>query len=118
MATGKTTVVIVKPEERVAALESSQRKIERIMVGVTVLIFGGIAAFILIPSRALDTTSAWISQLENGGSVSRNASTNCLDPRNKNTVYCLDRAASVDSDWRSISRTKDGKSNQFTLTGR
>ena len=118
MAPGKTTTVYIKPEERVAALVSSQRKIERTMIGVTLLIFGGIAAFILIPSRALNTTTAWISQFENGGSVSRNASTNCLDPRNKNTVYCLDRAASVDADWRSISRGQNGKSNQFTLTGR
>lgn len=118
MAPGKTTAVYIKTEDRVAELKSSQRKIERVMVGVTLLIFGSIAAFVLIPSRALDSTTAWISQFENGGNVSRNASTNCLDPRNKNTVYCLDRAASVESDWRSITRGQKGKSNQFTLTGR
>jgi hypothetical protein len=118
VAPGKTTTIYIKPEDRVAQLKSHQKKIERMMVGVTLLIFGGIAAFILIPSQALDTTSAWISRFENGGTVSRNAATNCLDPRNRKTAYCLDRAAVVESDWKAMSRFSGGKANQFTLTGR
>ena len=118
MAPEKTTKVYIRPEDRVAELKSHQRKIERLMVGVTLSIFGGIAVFILVPSKALDSTSAWISNFENGGPVSRNAATNCLDSRNKNTSYCLDRAAVVESDWKSMSRFQNGKANQFTLTGR
>lgn len=118
MAQQKTTILYIKPADRVAALKDQQRKIERLMVGITLVIFGGIAMFLLIPSEALESTTAWISRLENGGTVSRNVATNCLDPRNRNTAYCLDRAAAVESDWRSITRFSNGKSNQFTLSGR
>jgi len=118
VAPGKTTTVYIKPEERVAVIKSHQRKLERMMIGITLFIFGGIALFILVPSRALNATTAWISELENGGTVSRNAATNCLDPRNKKTNYCLDRAAMVESDWKAMSKFQNGKVNHFTLTGR
>jgi hypothetical protein len=118
VAPGKTTRVYINPEARVAELKSRQRKVERTMIGITLLIFTSISAFFFIPSKALEATENWISRMENGGEVSRNASANCTDPRNKNTPYCLERQANIDSDWKSISRFQNGKTNQFTLTGR
>ena len=43
------------------------------------------------------------------------SATNCRDPQNANTPYCQNRKGQIESNWRSISRYHQGKSNPFTL---
>ena len=118
LAIGKTTVVMVDPRERIRALRRQKRKIEWIMIGLTIFIFGGISVFLLIPSQALRRAEALISFLENGGKVSRNPAVTCADPRNRNTAYCLDKRGRTEGDSKAFPRIQDSKVNQFSLGGR
>ena len=109
---------MVDPHDRINALRRQKRKIEWIMIGVTLFIFGGISVFMLIPSHALRNAEAFISYLENGGKVSRNPAVICTDPRNRNTAYCLEKLGRTEADSKAFPRIQDSKVNQFSLGGR
>ena len=99
-------------------LRENQRKTERlvlIMALVFVICISGVVVF----TNTDAVSGAWdyLQSFENAGS-SKNRAANCADPRNKYTVYCVERAAQNESDWRGIVRNDGGKAAAFAVHGK
>lgn len=104
----------------IADLRAKQRRMERISVVLALMFVGGVVtAAIMSEGDIFSKTLTILQSVESeDGHASRNPAVNCMDSRNKNLPYCIERAAKNDANWRSIVRYQQGQSNSFTLHGK
>lgn len=119
-----------KPAKKVSAPQGAKRNaepfrgekerrrkqlIERFILGATVAFcLAVVFAVWYSEGRVLEDPVRFLQTFE-VIPTSRDIAQNCRHPKNRNTPYCQERLAKIESDWQSMNRTQDGKVNPFTL---
>lgn len=97
-----------------------QRKafVERMILGATLTFcFALIFAVWYSEGKVLENPTKFLAQFAGEDALaSKDAALNCRHPKNRNTPYCQERTAALESDWKSMGRTQGGKVNPFGLT--
>ena len=106
---------------RAERLAAHQREIQRekliersVLVGAAVFVVL-IGALVWTSDRAMAGVYKAVTYL-GGGAASKyiNQELACRDPKNRNTPYCQERKARIESTWKGIERSTDTP-NMFTL---
>lgn len=107
-------------EDLLERISRTERRTERWALAVVLSLIAAICSAVYFTDGAIVTSAMGIfRKMENPDKFGpRDKGLSCKDPRNANTVFCKERSAQVESDWRSVVRFQGGHSNSFTLGGR
>ena len=101
----------------VAVIRARQKRVERFTLGIVVLFLFSLAtAYVLTEGKVVDDP-AMVLRGFGGGVAKQTQQINCEEKQNLRMKVCQERATEKESNWRSIVRFVDGKSNAFSVHG-
>jgi len=109
-----------KPENSVARVDVESRFVEHFALVFSLLFVGSIGFLIwYTDGKIINSTVRVLQSFESSDAqASRLSAVNCQDPRNKNTPYCVERAANIESEWNALGHSRSGPGSMFSLHGR